>query len=213
MMIDVRKPLLVALAAIALTGCGKVPTGVSALRTQPALPPAETPAYPGQPAMAGGSQQAVDQAAKVIAAVAAAKPRTSTWTAKAHSEVIAPNGDTNWNVSEIHFKAPSTMAAKVLSAKDGKTLNTQLIYRGADDIDLKTYFFGFIAIKISLPINDSRLQDAYHRTLKDTQTAQLMGLILDPKAKATYLRPGKIFNQDVDFLDIVSPSDWKDVSH
>jgi hypothetical protein len=202
------KALAIALAACAMAGCGKTPTAVSALRTAPveAPLPIQTPASAANP-------QATELAAKIIAAVAAAKPRTTTWVAKAHSTVTAPNGDTNWNVSEIHFRAPSTMAAHVISAKDGKTMNTSLVYRGGDEIDLKTYFFGFIAIKISLPINDSRLQDAYHRTLKDTQTSQLMGLILDPNAKATYLGAGKIFNQDVDFLDIVSPSDWKDVSH
>ncbi|MDB5101789.1 MAG: hypothetical protein JWM80_6210 [Cyanobacteria bacterium RYN_339] len=209
-----KKLAALALAsAFVLTGCGKAPNAVSALRSQPSVPPAETPSYPGQPPMAGGSPENVAKAAQVIAAVAAAKPRTSTWTSKAHSDVTAPDGDRNWNVSQICFKAPNTMAAQVLTAKDDKTLKTKLVYKGGGDIDLKTYFFGFIAIKVNLAIDDSRLQDAYHRTLRDTQTRQLMDMILNPGAKATYLGKGKVYNQDVDFLDIVSPGSWKGITH
>ncbi len=191
-----------------LAGCGyDSPTAKRSFRrTEPMAAPVA--AAPGT-----ADAAAVARAAAILKDVEAMTKTVNNWKATATSEVVGPNGEKNWNTSAICFKHPATMAATVVKAKDGKSVNTKLVYRGGDDVSLKTYFFGFIAIKIDLPVDDSRLVDAYKRTLKDTQTKQLFAMLLHPQAQAAWIGEGTAAGEQVDFLDVRSPGSWKGITH
>jgi hypothetical protein len=213
---SLRRVAALGLLATVLAGCGANPTATRALRQakQPvAVAPVESPVYPGQPSMTGTDPEGPAKVKAILANVASAKLTTRNYTCKAHTEVTGPDGHKTWNTSQVAFKAPSTMAAYVVDASDAKTLKTKLVYGGHDDIDVKTYFFGFIAIKINLKVDDYRLVDVYKRSLRDTQASQLMALILDPRTKATYAGAAMVAGEQVDQLDLVSPLLWSGVSH
>lgn len=198
------------LVSMLLTGCGHSPTA-------PGLPPRTAPSATLQPTPVvpqGTPAASTDAIARaVVAEVARTKITTKTWAAKCYTETDGKDGARTWNLTECHFRSPVTMHAKVVDSKDGRSLNTELLYHGGDDVDLKTYFFGFLAIRITLPVNDSRLTDPNHRTLKDTQTLQLMNVILHPQARVTYLGTSTVKGEAVDLIDVVSPASWSDVSH
>lgn len=191
--------------ATLLAGCGANPAAPKRALRQ-AQPTAVAPA----PVNADAA--AVERAKKILADVAAMTKTVNNWKATATSEVIGPNGEKNWNTSAICFKHPATMAATVLKAKDGKSVNTKLVYRGGDEVSLKTYFFGFLAIKIDLAVDDSRLVDVYKRSLKDTQTKQLFTMLLHPQAQAAWIGEGTGAGEQVDWLEVHSPESWKGVS-
>lgn len=195
------------IALTALTACGttgltpKTPTKRPTVAAAPMAP------------VAAPAAGAVEKARVLLAAVGAKTKEVDTWTATATSEVTAPAGDTYWNTSKINFKHPATMCATVLKCKDGKAENTKLLYHGGDEVRLKTHFFGFIAIKITLQHDDSRLVDAYKRSLKHTQTKQLFETILHPQAQATWIGEGTSCGEAVDYLDIQSPASWRGITH
>jgi hypothetical protein len=221
-----RRLATLALAGLMLAGCG---TANPALHqplsarsplaplpvTQPTLtPPASSPAFPGQTTSDAGSAANAAMAAAVVAAVARGKVTTRTFTAKASSEVVSADGkDRNWNISLMKFKAPSLEEATVVDARDEKTIKTKVVYGGGSEVELKTYFFGFLAIKVNLAVDDSRLIDCYHRTLRDSQSSQLMDMILHPQAQATYLGVGQVKGEAVDLIDVKSPGSWPGVAH
>jgi hypothetical protein len=195
-------------AVVCLTGCGT--TGltpkISIKRTSVAATPIVQPVVAPEAA-------AVEKARALLAAVDAATKQVHNWTASASNEMVGPDGTKSWNLSKVNFKHPATMCATVLKASDDKTVNTKVVYDGGDQIQLKTYFFGFLAIKISLPHDDARLLDPYNRSLKQTQTKQLFDTILHPKATAAWIGEGTAGGEAVDFLDIKSPASWKGISH
>ena len=196
-------------AATLLAGCGYEPaTSKRALRR------AEPMAAPVAPPPVNADAAAVERARAILAAVDAKTKTVTNWQATATSEVVGPGaGDKNWNTSKINFKHPSTMAATVVKAKDGKAENTRLVYHGGNEVSLKTYFFGFLAIKIDLPVDDGRLVDAYKRSLRDTQTKQLFTMLLHPQAQAAWVGEGLAAGEPVDFIDVRSPESWKGVTH
>lgn len=196
------------IAATFLAGCGyDAPTAKRPLRrTEPA-------AAPVAPAPLNADAASVERARQILQAVEAKTRGVDTWQATATSEVVGPTGDKYWNTSKINFKHPATMAATVIKCKDGKAENTKLVYGGGSEVQLKTHFFGFIAIKINLPVDDSRLVDAYKRSLRDTQTKQLFTMLLHPQAQAAWVGEGLAAGEPVDFVDVRSPESWKGVTH
>ena len=197
------------IAATLLAGCGyEPPTGKRSLRRSAPL------AAPVAAAPVNADAAAVARARAILQGVDAKTKQVTNWQATATSEVVGPSaGDKNWNTSKIAFKHPSTMAATVIKAKDGKAENTKLVYRGGDQVQLKTYFFGFIAIKVDLQVDDSRLVDSYKRSLRDTQTKQLFTMLLHPQAQASWVGEGVAAGEPVDFIDVRSPESWKGVTH
>lgn len=203
-----KQVLALMIAAVSLTACGttgltpKTPTKRTTVAAAPVMLPLAAP-----------EAAAVEKAHVLLAAVDAATKQVHNWTASATSEVVGPDGSKNWNTSKVNFKHPATMCATVVKAKDEKSVNTKLLYEGGDQIQLKTFFFGFLAIKITLPHDDARLVDAYKRSLKQTQTKQLFETILHPQATSAWIGEGTVAGEAVDFLDVQSPGSWKGISH
>lgn len=148
----------------------------------------------------------------ILAAVAQQVARTSNWRATAHSEVIGPDGSRDFNVSRITYQRPGMAAATILDARERRKIGTRLVYDGARSVALKTYFFGFLPIRVTLDVNDDRLLDAYKRSLKDTSTEQFVGVLLHPEAQVKRIGRFMMDNEAVELMDVRSPASWKELS-
>lgn len=189
--------LLVALG-LTVTACGTAET--------PLAPDFPEPTDITPPAPTDGD------ARPILAVVAQQVAQTRNWRAEAHSEVIAPDGSRDFNVSRITYQRPGMAAATILDAKERRKIGTRLVYDGAETVALKTYFFGFLPIQVTLGVTDSRLLDAYKRSLKDTSTDQFVGVLLHPQAQVKRLGRYMMGDEPVELMDVRSPASWKGLS-
>lgn len=148
----------------------------------------------------------------ILATVAQAVAQTRTWRATAHSEVIGPDGSRDFNVSRITYQRPGMAAATILDAREKRKIGTRLVFDGAKSVALKTYFFGFLPIKVTLDVNDGRLLDSYKRSLKDTSTEQFVGVLLHPEAQVKRIGRYMMDGEPVELMDVRSPASWKELS-
>lgn len=148
----------------------------------------------------------------ILGVVAEQVALTRNWRAEAHSEVIAPDGSRDFNVSRITYQRPGMAAATLLDAREKRKIGTRLVYDGAETVALKTYFFGFLPIKVSLSVTDDRLLDAYKRSLKDTSTEQFVGVLLHPQAQVRRLGRYMMGDEPVELMEVRSPASWKGLS-
>lgn len=148
----------------------------------------------------------------ILAAVAREVAQTRNWRAVAHSEVIGPDGSRDFNVSRITYQRPGMAAATILDARERRKIGTRLVFDGASKVALKTYFFGFLPIQVTLDVNDGRLLDSYKRSLKDTSTEQFVGVLLHPQAQVKRVGRYMMDGEAVELMDVRSPASWKELS-
>jgi hypothetical protein len=191
----------IAAALLLLAACGK------ATPTTPASLP------PVQPIGVTPSAAPADDAAlkALLARVQAAADATRNFSATAYTKMRTPTGGTDHNLAKIHWKRPGTMAATVLDAGVAKKKSTKLVFDGKHEVRVRTYFFGFIPLKITLDVEDPRLVDGYKRSLRDTSTERLLETLLHPQAEARLLGAGVSHGEDVDYVEVRSPLRWKGV--
>lgn len=183
-----------------LAGCGmESPVSELPPTPSPTLQPVSPPASPN------------DDAREIVEWVRRQSAATQNWTANARTEVSGPGTKRDYNVSRVSFKRPGTTAAVLKGSANGKKIGTKLIYNDRE-VAIRTYFFGIIPIKLTLPITDERLLDAYGRSLRDTSTDQIMAVILDPRSQARRVGSFRLGNEDLELLEFRSPVSWKDVS-
>lgn len=186
---------------VPLVGCGK----------EAMLPVAPVPTYaPASPSPS--AQVPLDpQAQRLLAEVKARVAVTKNWTALAKADNTGPDGVTDSNTTRMWYKLPDVTAATIIANGNEKKKNTRVLYSGGNDVQLKTYFFGFIPLKITLPVTDSRLVDKYKRTLKETGTRQFFDMMLHPQAQVRSMGPGTSAGEPVELLEVRSPISWKGI--
>jgi hypothetical protein len=200
---------LALVVAIAATGCGSAPTGAKkptdGLPEQPVLKPIAPP-----------SSDDLDDK-KAIEFLKEQAPTVNTLKARAHTWQKVPDGTLDYCNSDYFVKRsgpndPYQFAAYVHDAKDKRTIKTKLIFDGRSTIRLRTFFLGFVAVKATLPVNDSRLVDPYGRTMKDSSLDQMLGVLLHPEAKTKKVGAFSLRGEGLQLIEIQSPNMWKDVS-
>lgn len=192
---------------LGLTGCGSASTTVAPPKGEetPVLKPV-TPPDQGDP-----------EGKEIIARFKAKVPLTKTVTGTGHSWQVNPDGERDYCVSRMSLKhgsvnEPFTMAAKVTEAKDKKVVGTKVIYNGRDQIRIKTFVFGFLAVKATIAVDDPRIVDKYKRSFKDTSLDQWLAVLNDPNAKTKVIGGFSLRGEPLDLLEVKSKVSWKDVS-
>lgn len=186
---------------VLVAGCGlTVPTGEELPDPVPTLEPVAPP------------NPVADDARAIVERVRERSNATRNWAAVAHTEVIGPNGKRDYNVSRMAFKRPGTTAACLMDAANKKKTGTKLVFDGEREVAIKTFFFGILPIRITLPVTDDRLLDAYKRSLRDTHANQFMAVILHPQAEVRRLGTFSMKGEALDLLEFRSPASWKDLS-
>lgn len=165
----------------------------------PTLQPVSPPASP------------TDDAREIIEFVRRQSAATQNWTANARTEVSGPNGKHDHNASRVSYRRPGTTAAVLKDAYNKKKIGTKLVFNDRE-VAIRTYFFGIIPIKLTLPITDERLLDAYGRSLKETSTDQFLAVILDPRSQVRRIGSFRLGNEELELLEFRSPASWKDLS-
>ncbi len=209
MSVKMRWASLIGLAAImGSVGCGSAPTSVKPkdpANQQPILQPIAPP-----------TGDDLD-GKKALEALKQAVPTTTTIGGKSHSWTVQPDGSRDFchatmSLKRSSIREPFILAAYVTEAKDKRVERTKMVYDGRESIRLKTYFLGFLAVKVTLPYNDSRLIDLYKRTFKDTRIEQMLDVVMHPGAKTKKIGTFELRGERLDLVEIVSPAMWKDVS-
>jgi hypothetical protein len=188
-----------AVAIAALAGCGAPPD--APLKPDPTPVPVATP----------DAREAT--ARDVLAVVQQAVDHTQTWTGSARTDNIAPDGDRDYNVVTLCYKRPGICAATVTASRDSRKVGTRMVYDGNRTVAIKTYLFGFFPVRATLDVQDDRLLDGYKRSLRDTSTEQLLGVLLDPQAQCVDRGIYQVAGENVELLDLRSSHSWKEVSH
>jgi len=191
-----------------VVGCGSSPTAVKPKQDIPQQPILQPIAPPSGDDLDG--KKSLDALRKAV-------PSTMAVGGKTHSWQINPDGARDYSSSTMALKRPNNrepfqMAAYVVEAKDKRVERTKALYDGRETVRLKTYFLGFLAVKVTLAYNDSRLVDPYKRTFKDTKLEQMVDVILHPEAKTRKIGTFDLRGERLDLVEVVSPAMWKDVS-
>lgn len=192
-----------ALAAAALlsTACGKdAPAGVKP--PKPVVPLAS--AAPSQPA--AGADPRV---AEMRVAVQAASDAVRNFQAIAHTKMRTAAGASAFNTAKVFWRRQGTMACTVTAAESEKKVGTKLIFDGDHSVKVRTYFFGFIPLKITLDVEDPRLVDSSKRSLKDTSTERMLETLLHPQAQVVPLGDGEAVGEAIALYEVRSPLKWK----
>lgn len=187
--------------AMVLAACGAAPDLPVAT---PHADPTPVPLTPPDPRQA--------TARSLLAAVSRQVDQTRTWTATCRSECIATNGDRDYNVARLSYRRPGVCAVTILEARQDKKAGTRLVYDGVDSVAVKTYLFGLIPLRVTLHVDDDRLLDAYKRSIKDTSTEQMLGVMLNPQTQVVPLGTYRLGDETVALLEFHSPVSWKGVS-
>lgn len=192
----------VAIAALALllAACGTKPVAT------PKLPPVKPVGV--APSLAP-SEEATVRA--LLDRVRAASTGVRNFTATAYTKMRTPAGGTDHNLAKISWRRPGTMSATVLDAGVAKKKSTKLIFDGKREVRVRTYFFGFLPLKITLDVEDPRLVDGYQRSLRDTSTERLLETLLHPEAVVRAVGEGVSHGEPVDLVEVRSPLRWKGV--
>lgn len=188
--------------ALVLAACGAKPAGL------PKLPPV-APIVPVTPTGSATAPGVDDAVAAMRARVQAATERVTNFQATAHTKMRAPSGSTAFNTAKVFWRRTGTMAATVVAAESEKKVGTKLIFDGKSSVKVRTYFFGFIPLKITLDVEDSRLVDGYKRSLKDTSTERLLETLLHPQAQIISLGDAMAVGEAVELYEVRSPLRWK----
>lgn len=195
------RKVAIAIAASALLGaCGANGAGwrSDAVRhTEAPVPPL--------PSLAPDQEES---AKRMLAEVAQTADESTGFLALAYTELLQPDGTRDHNTARIAYRRGGEMAATVLAAQIKKKEGTKLIFDGKSEVRVRTYFFGFLPIKLTLPVDDPRLVDVYKRTLKDTSTDALLDALLHPRAVVRPLGEGRAAGEAVDLFEVVSPLRW-----
>lgn len=186
-------------AALLLAACGAKPDGLAKLPPVKPIPVVATGGGPSEP----GEVQAMR------ARVQAACVRTNNFAAEAYTKMRTPSGGKAFNLAKCFWRRSGTMAATVVDAESEKKVGTKLIFDGKHSVRVRTYFFGFIPLKITLEVDDPRLVDGYKRTLKDTSTERMLETLLDPAAEVRPLGVGEAAGEPVDLFEVRSNLRWK----
>lgn len=192
--------MAIAALTLVLAACGAQPAAL------PKLPPVK-PIGPA-PTLPAPDQATVKA---LLARVQAAADGTRNFTATAYTKMRTPKGTTDHNLAKISWRRPGTMSATVLDAGIAKKKSTKLIFDGKREVRVRTYFFGFIPLKITLDVEDARLVDGYKRSLRDTSTERLLETLLHPQAEVRPLGEGVSAGEPIDLVEVRSPLRWKGV--
>lgn len=192
--------MAIAALALMLAACGTKPAALPEL-------PAVRPLGPA-PALPAPDQEATRA---LLARVQAASDGTRNFSATAYTKMRTPAGGTDHNLAKIAWRRPGYMSATVLDAGIAKKKSTKLIFDGKHEVRVRTYFFGFIPLKITLDVEDPRLVDGYKRSLRDTSTERLLETLLHPEAEVRPLGEAVSAGEPVDLVEVRSPLHWKGV--
>ena len=142
----------VAIAALVslLAACGAKPVAT------PKLPPVKPVGV--APSLAPTEDAAVRA---LLDRVRAASAGVRNFTATAYTKMRTPAGGTDHNLAKISWRRSGTMSATVLDAGVAKKKSTKLIFDGKREVRVRTYFFGFLPLTITLDVEDPRLVDGY----------------------------------------------------
>jgi len=206
MMMATRKAGLSGLTlALLLGGCGAAPTAVVPKSETPVLKPIAPPAADDQDGQ------------KVLTTLKTQAPSVLTLAAKSHSWQILPDGTKDYNAADMWIRRPNSrtpfeLAAYISQARDKRVERTKMVFDGVRNVKLKTYFLGFLAVRVTLPVDDSRIVDKYHRSLKDTSLDQMLNVVLDPGARTRKIGTFELRGERLQLVEVRSPTSWPDVS-
>jgi hypothetical protein len=126
---------------------------------------------------------------------------------------MGPTGKRETNTLRMCYRRPGTVASTVVEASDGKQVGSKLVFGNNDRVKLKTWFFGFIPLKLEVPVDDTRLLDAFGRSMRENTAEHLCGLLLDPAATVTWLGESSLDGEPLDKLAVRSRKVWKAFTH
>lgn len=149
----------------------------------------------------------------LIAQVKKKVAAAASWTGQARTDMLYRDGTTDYNIARLSYKRPGITAALVLKAKDSRKEGTKMVLGTDDKIAVKTYLFGVLPLRITLPVTDPRLLDNYGRSLRDSSTENLLGVLFNPATVATYDGIYRMDGVEIDMLRLRSPGSWSGVSH
>jgi hypothetical protein len=118
-------------------------------------------------------------------------------------------GTSGFNTARVFWRRQGTMACTVIAAESERKVGTKLIFDGQRSVTVRTYFFGFIPLTLTLDVDDSRLVDSSKRSLKDTSTERMLETLLHPRAAIVPLGDGEAVGEAIELYEVRSPLKWK----
>lgn len=192
--------LLACVATVA--GCGAEPLPVAPTAPRPtARPVAPAPGPNAAPRRDAASE-------RLLAAVAQRVKSTRNWTALARTDNVGPDGVNDYNTARVYYKLPDVMSATVITALNEKKKGTRVVYDGGEQVKVRTYFFGFLPIRVTISVHDARIVDRYKRTLRETGTRQLLNVLLHAESRVKHLGVGEVAGEPVELVEVRSPISW-----